>query len=326
MIKVISNVDLKNHSDENISFIYESFIDKKSFDLPLNIKYMKKNKIDAAIFFNPSFKEILFCFFSKFFLGKKSYLFDATLKKPRNLKQKLLCKAKGFLMNCCNKFIVVHKNLSDYYRYYGLDRNKTTYIPFKSNCFEILDNIISTDEGYLLSCGGSHRDYDTLIKAIRGINTKVIIVLPQENEASIHRTKLTTAHIPENVQIIRHNFSRESWYEYLRKSTAVVIPIETECIQPAGISVYLEAMSIGKPTIISQGPSTDDLIVDQALLVPRGDHEALRHAIEKLISDKQLQKELSEKGKSYALSLGGISRLINDIKGIIISDFNTPTL
>src|SRR5690606_6407492 len=123
-------------------------------------------------------------------------------------------------------------------------------------------------------------------------------------------------------EIVRHDFSKASWLEYLRKSSFVVIPIDKDCIQPAGISLYLEAMSIGKPTIISINPSTDGLIDDQAVLVNRGDVAQLRAAIESLMKDSELRENLSKKGKDYALSLGGIERLTSNLKEIIKKEFS----
>jgi glycosyltransferase involved in cell wall biosynthesis len=321
MIKVLCNSNLTNYSDNDIIFLANNCANKGSLKISKIIKLIKKDKIDALLLFNPGIREILLCFIARKFIKIKVFLFDATLKKPRNFLESPILLLKGVMINSCNKFIAVHKDLTEYYKYYSINKNKVVYVPFKSNCYEIIDSIKVEDDGYILSCGASHRDYDTLIKAAQDIDKEVIIVLPHQVDALHHKSKLNSNSIPNNVRIVRHDFSRNSWYEYLRKASIVVVPIDSDCIQPAGISVYLEAMSIGKPTIVSRGPSTNGLIHDQAILVDRGDSNQLKDAILSLTENKNLRDEISQKGKEYALSLGGIERLINDLKKIIKKDF-----
>lgn len=321
MKKVLCNSNLTKYSDEFVTFSIEDCIKKGSLKIVSAMRKMKNEDIDALLLFNPGIKEIVLCVLARTVLRKKVFFFDANLKKPKTPIERIVFLTKGFMINQCNKFIVMHKDLSEYYRYYAIDKSKVEYVPFKSNCYEIRDTIEIEDGGYILSCGASHRDYDTLIKAVRETDIKVIIVLPNQAGAALHKSRLSEGDIPENVEIIRHDFSRNSWYDFLRKASIVVIPIDSDCIQPAGISVYLEAMSLGKPTIISKGPSTNGLIQDEAILVDRENPDQLKEAIESLERNRELRNFISEKGKEYALSLEGIDRLTRDLKKIIKKEF-----
>lgn len=319
MINTTSNIDLTNHSGKKVIFHEDQDFKKGKMDIKNILIKGKIKKYDAFLFFNPSSKEIILSAIITTLYRRRSYLYDANLKKPLNVVEKIIGYIKGFLINKSSALIVMHKNVDAYKKYYRIKDEKILYVPFKSNCYEIRDSIISEDHGYILSCGASHRDYSCFIEAIRDVSIPVKIVLPNKEKLFTHKTEFQEKNLPENVTVVRHNFSKESWYEILRKAKIVVIPIDKNCIQPAGISVYLEAMSLGKPTVISRGPSTDQIIANEALLVDRGDHQQLQAAIQKLINDEHLLKKISAAGKKYADSLEGVDRLMSDLRNVIVS-------
>src|SRR5690606_29800672 len=155
------------------------------------IRKLRSDNIDALLLFNPGIKEIILCVLTRTTLRKKVFFFDANLKKPKTSTEKVISQIKGRLINTCNRFIAMHKDLSDYYRYYSNDRSKGEYVSFKTNCYEVNDTIEIEAGGYILSCGASHRDYDTLIDATRETNRKVLIVLPNQAGAILHSSKLS---------------------------------------------------------------------------------------------------------------------------------------
>lgn len=316
MVNIICNVDLDARSDKVVEF--HSFSRKKAVRLFLRKYFNLSSEFDAALIFNPVLSDLLFYFVVRAFDSKFSvFYFDVLLKKPVGVKgfiKKLLIKK---MLSAASEIYSVHKDVSDYVKYYG-DR-LYNYVPFKANNFETRANYTIGDNGYVLSCGVSHRDYDTLLQAVEGLDIKVKIVIADEKNREYHKTKLTSIGSGGNVEFISHDFKASSWNEWLSKCSFVVIPIEIDCIQPAGISVYLESMALGKATIVSDGPSTRNMIDSgQARIVRRGDSVDMRQAIVELWGNSTMRNEIAEAGLQYALGLEGVDRLITDLKQNIL--------
>jgi glycosyltransferase involved in cell wall biosynthesis len=104
----------------------------------------------------------------------------------------------------------------------------------------------------------------------------------------------------------------------MAESRMVVVPLLPGVIQPAGISVYLEAMILGKPVIISSGSSTEGILDESlAVVVPAGDVGAMRRAILELWDDAARRKRLAESSRRYAMSLKDHSRLVEDLRALV---------
>lgn len=267
---------------------------------------------------NPSFIDLFALFVAKTYSRKTLFIaFDLILKRPRSPIELAVAKTKGLLINCFDKVIAIHKDTSGYELCYGLRSGLFTYIPFKSNNFNEGGDYVIEDHQYIVSLGASQRDYATLARAVEGLPIEVKIVCSRD--AALRHNALLPEIIPENVTLVDDFVSKEAWNELIAKSSFVVIPICEGVIQPAGVSVYLEAMTLEKAVIISDGASSKGLIDDLALLVPEGDCAALSAAITQLLSDNELRARLAKKGKLYADALAGEQRLKKDIKQYLSS-------
>lgn len=323
-MKVYCNVDLVGRSDESIKFLY--FLPKSQTIYKINslfwfVRSLSKSDLDCILIFNANLFYMVAGFLYRLSGGRaKIIYFDVLLKLPAGLKQKFIARIKSLLMRSVDCFFSVHKDLSDYSKYYGIASSRSRYIPFKANNFEIRESYSLSDEGYVLSCGVSHRDYKSLFKAVDGLAVKVKVVLPDSHNIQFHKTVVDLEHIPKNIEIVTHDFNKDSWNKILAGAKFVVIPISMDSIQPSGISVYLESMMFKKPVIVSDGPSTKNLIDSgQALVVERGSVDALKSAIQLLDSDEELRNQYAAAGYSYALELQGVDRLIRDIKTGLLS-------
>jgi len=89
-----------------------------------------------------------------------------------------------------------------------------------------------------------------------------------------------------------------------------VIPIVRDSTTQAGIGVYLQAMALGKCVIVSTSLGVSDVLTaSQAIIVPAGDVEALRAAIERAWTDAPWREGIALAGQRYALPLGGEDEL-----------------
>lgn len=251
-----------------------------------------------------------------FFSPKPAVLFfDTLLKKPSTFKENILAKIEGLLFRFVDRFLAVHKDVSSYKKHYGIPQNKFYYVPFKANNFQRLESIPVRDEGYIFSGGASYRDYQCLIDASRGMEFPVKIVMPRAERAQYHNTIDPQGKLPDNVSIVRHDGDPKTWDDLMAGATLIVIPIVRDCIQPAGISVYLEAMALGKPVIISRGASTNGLIDESmAGLYTSGNAVELAQKIREMLDSRELRERIAANGRRYALSLQDENRLSRDLQ------------
>lgn len=271
---------------------------------------------DAFIVFNPDFHEAVIAFAAKRLLRRRTSVifFDALLQRPVGLTGAWKSRVKQLLFTGVDRFFCVHKDTSGYQKYFGINAAKFVYIPFKANNFHDRLNYPVGDEGYVLACGASFRDYRTFVEAVGRLNVPAKILLPRRSDAIFHHTEFDEGQVPPNVQVIRHDFDKSSWNQAIAKSRVVVIPIQKDAIQAAGISAYLEAMAIGKAVVITEGVSTRGMLTEkEAAIVPAVDPAAMKRAIEKLWNDPDYRERLAKGGQEYALSLGGVERLARDI-------------
>jgi glycosyltransferase involved in cell wall biosynthesis len=280
-----------------------------------------RKKISALLISNPSTKTLFFLFALRIFglVPYKVFVFDLILKYPQTAFERLVAKAKGVVINTIDFIFVIHKDTNGYENFYGLNAQRFIYIPFKANNFDFCHQLDAKEGDYIVALGASQRDYRTLVEAAKLIEEKVVIVCSDEN-AKNNNADLGDGYYPPNLTRIKDFVDSKRWYQYLAESKFVVVPIRSAAIQPAGISVYLEAMMVKKAVIVSEGASTNLILQNglNAITVPAGDAAKLAFAINKLNNDSQLRSSIAQAGYDYALSLGNDvdlrARIYNEVK------------
>jgi len=92
-------------------------------------------------------------------------------------------------------------------------------------------------------------------------------------------------------------------------SVAVSASVEPE----AGPLVALEAMSIGLPVVGTDLGNTPRVIGDAGLLVPSGEPDALKDALERLLSDRDLWQRCHEEGPRAVRDRLTVGRQMDDL-------------
>jgi glycosyltransferase involved in cell wall biosynthesis len=275
----------------------------------------------ASVIFisNPAKEELIFiCLAKALYRSRlKTFVFDLIMQDTGVRNGQLLVRLKRRLLRAVDVFIFIHKDTDGYERSYGIPRSRCQYVPFKANNFDLANEVVGKDGDYVVSLGASQRDYKLLIDAIGGSSIPLKIILP-EMSVRAHRAHMGYEILPQNVQHVKTPVDRLSWSRYIAESRLVVIPILPGVIQPAGISVYLEAMILAKPVVITRGASTEGILhEDLAVIVPPGNVQALREAVTSVWNDSTLRQRLAENGRRYAMSLGDHQRLLADLRAAI---------
>ena len=193
---------------------------------------------------------------------------------------------------------------------YGISPRRFHYIPFKVNGIELIRKITACDHGYIFTGGRSRRDFATLFAAVEPLGYPVKIVTSSEAEMRPHGSSLEGLAVPPNVEINTNDQSQDFFVRTMAGARLVVLPIVRDTTTQAGIGVYLQGMALHKCVIVSSGMGVSDVLTDsQALIVPAGDVDALRQAIERAWNDDDFRQRYADSGYAYAQPLGGEDEL-----------------
>jgi glycosyltransferase involved in cell wall biosynthesis len=247
---------------------------------------------------------------------------DLILRSPKSFFQRILCRLKGILLKRVQCFVLYHKDVSGYQRYFGIDPNKCLYVPFKVNHLKEIEAFIQNspdssnqkDGEYVMAVGRSLRDYGTFVKAMRMTKLPGLVLRQDASLLSQNATCFRYESLPSNIRHVADDGSLSLFLKSLSKARLIVIPRFCYDINATGIATYLQAMAMKKCVIISHGPGTTDLLKnDEAILVPPEDSGTLAAVIEKAWKDRAYRQEIAANGQKYALSLGDEDRLLSDI-------------
>lgn len=244
---------------------------------------------------------------------------DTVLPVPNEgtLAARFTLAAKRMLFKQPHVFIEYFKNTAGYEHYYGIDKRKFRYVPFKVNRLERILETKTTDGGYVFCGGITRRDFATLIEAVRQLPYPVKIVTLPEFIIQRSGSTVDSSSLPDTVEVVRHDKS-DSFIDYIAGARLVVLPIKKANISASGIGVYLASMALGKCVIISQGPAVDGVVPPgAAVIVPAEDPEALRQAIRSTYEDDSLRGKTAERGRAYALGLGGETQLCASVGAVV---------
>ena len=254
---------------------------------------------------------------------------DLVLRQPKSAPAHAMAAVRRLLFARVDLFINYFRHSPGYAQYFGITPERCRFVEFKPN----LDpsQLPPLEEGeYVLCFGRSLRDYDTFFSAMSTLPAlPAAIPHPDFNQLRHHRSRFTWPldQLPGNVTLLREDGSVTSMIEILSHARLVVLPIVPGSLAPSGLSVYLNAMLLGKCVIISEGPGvTDVLPPGVALTVPPGDPRQLADAIALAWQNESQRRALASAGRSYALSLGGEPELYQRILEQIAHHFpGSPT-
>src|SRR4051812_9456399 len=231
---------------------------------------------------------------------------DFFIGSPRQSRKPLI----RWCLNHVDRLLVYFRDGSAFEREYGISTQRFYYIPFKINALEIIRQTEVCDRGYIFTGGRSRRDFATFFAAVGLLGYPVKVIASPEAEMRLDGSSLAGLKVPPNVEITIDDPSPEFFVRTMAAARLVVLPILRDITTQAGIGVYLQAMALRKCVIVSSGLGVSDVLMDgQALIVPAGDPDALRDAIERVWNNDGLRRKYAEKGYQYAYPLGGEDEL-----------------
>ena len=241
---------------------------------------------------------------------------DLILRTPKTLIGRFKAFFKRIFFSRVDCFILYFKNVQGYRRYYGIGPDRAVYVPFKVNGWgQIVARPRGNSEGdYVLCAGRTLRDIDTFVEAMRRAGCPGMLLQQRRELLDAHGTSAWSGDLPPNLKLVIDDSDRlEDFIDFIAKARLVVIPRFKHDIAASGISTYLVAMALNKCVIISEGPGADDVLEEQAIMVPPEHPEKLAEEIKNLWDDEERRARVASRGYEYAMSRGGYERLLSDI-------------
>ena len=225
----------------------------------------------------------------------------------------------------------------------GLPASKLALLPYQADVdfWQPLPDV--AEERQICSVGLEFRDYPTLVQAVDGLDVKAVIAAA--SHWSKRRNTAANAPQPSNVEV--DSFDYFALREVYSRSAIVVVPLDDVDFQ-AGITTILEAMSMGKPVIVTHTVGQTDVVEDrrqitrgarprgrpESLLrqaaaevgvsiepngfyVPPGDPGALRRAIEYLLERPDERARLGNAGRRAIEQLAGLDQYVVRLSALV---------
>jgi glycosyltransferase involved in cell wall biosynthesis len=164
----------------------------------------------------------------------------------------------------------------------------------------------------ICATGSEMRDYETLVKAMRGLDIPCHIA-----SGAPHQTHHWLDNdLPPNVTVGAKN--PIELRELYARSRFVIIPLFPSDTDN-GITCILEAMAMGKTVICSRIEGQVDVIVEgeTGLFVTVGDPTALRSAIQSLWNDPERAARMGRKGRAYVEECQTMDKFVSDVRSIV---------
>jgi glycosyltransferase involved in cell wall biosynthesis len=142
-----------------------------------------------------------------------------------------------------------------------------------------------------VAAGRSGRDYPTFAQAARHAQCDAVIIC---NETA----SLGGVQAGDGVTILTKCFGMD-YLAQLLHADIVTVPLAVADIS-AGQMVFIQAMALGKPLVVTETDTIADYLTHgtNALLVPRGDADAMADALRRLAQDSALRQSLGDAARS----------------------------
>jgi glycosyltransferase involved in cell wall biosynthesis len=173
---------------------------------------------------------------------------------------------------------------------------------------------------YVLSVGSECRDYVTFLAALRGTDVRAKLLSSGYLPSTQYQDARSRA-VQDNVEAFT-NISYVEMRRLYNECSFVVVPLLGDFDHPAGVTVIVEAMAMGKPVIATYSRGIEEFIEDSVtgFWVSPGSPTQLREKIQLLWSNPRLAKEMGDRARESVKARVDMERFANELAGIITGE------
>lgn len=196
-----------------------------------------------------------------------------------------------FALHSVDCFIVhSRREIASYSEWLDLPPDRFRFVPLQRPV-ESINFAEDKARPFVLSMGSARRDYRLFFEVMANLAYPTVVVAGAQ--------ALEGLRIPGNVTV-HHNLNITQCHELAQKARINVVPIDN-ATTASGQVTLIESMMYARPTIATQSIGTEDYVEDgkTALLVPAGDHDSMKLAIQSLWEDEQRRNDLGLAGRKY---------------------------
>ncbi len=237
----------------------------------------------------------------------------------------LKCRVQRLMLRCAllgasQALVQGREEIAAHAREFAVPRSKFAFLPYHSTIYDF--HWDSKEGDYIFAGGDTHRDYCTLIEAVRTLPYRTVI-------AARSREHFRGIAVPDHVEIV--TLSAEEFFKSMEGAALVVVPMQAGLLHPGGQQTWINAMSMGKPVVVAEDQSACDYIVHASTgwLVKPGDPAALREAVGLLMEDRNLARSIGRKAKEAAAQFSpecyfdGVLRVVKECIGRRCADLRS---
>ncbi len=137
---------------------------------------------------------------------------------------------------------------------------------------------VLVEPNLVLAVGREQRDYATLGRAMKRLEGCKAVVVADSPWAR----RVASGESQPGITV-RRGISYMELRQLYRQAAVVVVPLEPGVRYAAGVNALLEALSVGKPTVVTRTPGIEDYLTEITEVVPPSDPDALAEAIQRAL-------------------------------------------
>jgi glycosyltransferase involved in cell wall biosynthesis len=181
--------------------------------------------------------------------------------------------------------------VEDYAAAFGLPIHKLEYVPFHTTLQDYEYTV--RDKGYVFAGGNYDRDYPLLVEAVRPLDVPTWI-------ATTRPQQLAGTPLPPHVRL--QGTTVAGFRQAMAAAKLVVVPMADGLLHSGGQQTALNAMYMGKPTIVVGPKWGRDFITDgvDGLLVDYRDVAGLRRAIRWVLEHPEAAQQMGHRAAERA--------------------------
>lgn len=280
-----------------------SKLDKSRYDLILSMGYEKLN----LLFDRDNYLKCpLYIFDGHMLGGIEDFGHHLPAVKKRELIKDIFLKNKIQIFSCFKEFKNLYKNL-------WIPFENITWIRYPLDieyCHQNINKDIKIDlHNYILAPGNHRRDFETLIKAFKKINTDVkLLMIAKESEYPEAKKAADNKKI-----FFKESMYLDYFFAYLDKTLFAVLPLKKQKFICNGLTFLAHCFAFKKPLIVTENKTINNHVRKNysALVVKPGDINDMAEKIKYLLENKEIRDKLGNNGFETVKNTMSFDSLMN---------------